>query len=188
MSPIDRPAPWGGPQHLLLAARELGLRRLALLARYRLALRSTWFRRRSILADWDSRGLGSCLRPGVPTDPAAYLAWRRSLPTPTFFFDADSDLRPGLERAAPGSMTSAVEAAEVPPRRPFLALRSTSDLAGFPSRLGSLCPAVFGAARRPLAPLERLPRGRTRRRCQAGLGALPIRLGLPAGTRLPLDR
>ena len=144
MPPTDRPASWGGPQRLLLAARELGWRRLSLLARYRLGLRSAWFRRRSILVDWDARGLGSWLLPDIPNDPAAYLAWRKRLPTPAFFFDADSDLRPGLERASPGSRTSAVEAGQSLLAGRFSLFGQPAISLGFPPDWAAFAPPSSG--------------------------------------------
>lgn len=80
------PGPRADPLLALRAARELGPPALARFLIYRAGLHSGWIARRTAPFDWDERPLAGWLRPGVPSDPSAYAAYRARAQAPRFFF------------------------------------------------------------------------------------------------------
>ena len=84
----------------LLAARELGPTALFHYTVYRLGLASGWIRRRTPGTEWSRVPLESWLRPGVPSDPQGYAAYRARPARPRFFFDGQSE---GLPRGPAGA-------------------------------------------------------------------------------------
>jgi hypothetical protein len=117
---------------------------MALLARYRLGLRSGWYRKHSSQAAWEARPLESWLRPDVPADFDSYLAWRSSSPAPAFFFDSDANLREGLERAAPGALASTVDTAEAILAGRFPLFGQPAIPLGFPPDWAAFAPEASG--------------------------------------------
>lgn len=81
------------------AARELGPGSLALYALYLAMLHSGWLRRRTPVYAWDERPLAHWMRPGLPTEPAAYLAYRLAPSFPArFLFEPLADLSTSLAK------------------------------------------------------------------------------------------
>lgn len=144
MSSNNRPASERGPHALLLALRELRWSQMARLARYRLGLRSGWYRRRSPFAEWDVCGLDAWLSPGIPSDPAAYAAWREVRPAPAFFFDVNADLRAGLERAAPDAASPTLETARAILDGRFTHFGQPAIARGFPPDWAAFAPLASG--------------------------------------------
>ncbi len=81
---------------------ELGPQPLFYFARYQLAVKSGWLRKRTPVHSWDSRPLAYWLRLDVPATPGDYLKYRMEA-APRFFFAPEQDLKPALQTALKSS-------------------------------------------------------------------------------------
>lgn len=85
----------------LLALRELGPAALFPYAAYRLGLSTGWIERRTPARLWSDRPLERWLRPGIPSDPVGFAAFRASAVGPRFFFDASTGGLPWPAKEGP---------------------------------------------------------------------------------------
>ncbi len=122
------------------AARELGIGPLARYARYQLKLRSGWIRARTPVTSWDEQPVSAWLRPGIPSDPEAYAAYRKSLTAPRFFFDPFADLSRPLRRAGGKGVADAVAEADDLREGWFRVFGLPAVRLGFPPDWSALAP------------------------------------------------
>ncbi len=126
---------------LARAAWELGPSSLAQYAAYEIALRSGWLRRRTPIYAWDERPLGRWLRPDVPTDPTAYLAWRLSPKFPRrFFFEPLANLSQPLAQVLGGRRAALLDEAESIQGGRFRLFGGALVDLGFPPRWHAFAP------------------------------------------------
>jgi len=127
-------------QATVQAVRELGIGALAHYARYQLKLRSGWVRARTPVTTWDEQPVSAWLRPGMPSDPGAYAAYRKALTAPRFFFDPFADLSKILRRVSGSGVAVAVAEADDLREGWFRVFGLPAVRLGFPPDWSTLAP------------------------------------------------
>ena len=127
-------------QTTVQAARELGLRPLALYARYQLKLHSGWIHSRTPVGIWDEANISAWLRPGVAGTAEAYAEYRQSLASPLFFFDPFADLQAVLRKTAAKGVIEAVAEADDLRQGWFSVFGLPAAHLGFPPDWSALAP------------------------------------------------